>query len=185
MHETYMQQFKLSAAINFMISPNQELVWQGRIHIGDEPGVYGDSYYAGLCAELPFTVTKIRETESLKIMLETEGMKTFEGYPGHEIYIIAHEKGEHYWTETMLGNGRLSGEGNIFDISIDLSGMESPVFLSLKVRVDTTAPAGLYDDFVIKRISIKSHDQACYASLGFRPLSKWNVVLTEVISEQT
>lgn len=35
-----------------------ELVWQGRLQFGDEPGVYGDAHYAGLCSEWPVTIRK-------------------------------------------------------------------------------------------------------------------------------
>ncbi len=38
-----------------MKNPQDELIWQGRIHIRDEPGVYGDAAHSGLCTEYPVT----------------------------------------------------------------------------------------------------------------------------------
>jgi hypothetical protein len=41
-----------------MLSPKPELIWQGRIHLGDEAGVFGDAFYSGLTTELPVTMQK-------------------------------------------------------------------------------------------------------------------------------
>jgi len=29
------------------VNPKRELIWQGRLHLGDEPGIYGDAHYCG------------------------------------------------------------------------------------------------------------------------------------------
>jgi hypothetical protein len=41
-----------------MSNQKSELIWAGRIHLGDEPGVYGDAAYTGLATEFPLTLTK-------------------------------------------------------------------------------------------------------------------------------
>ena len=47
-----------------MKNPKDELIWQGRIHLGDEPGVYGDASYSGLCTERPIAVLPFDPTGS-------------------------------------------------------------------------------------------------------------------------
>lgn len=41
------------------VNPQQELIWQGRLQLGDQPGVYGDAAYSGITAELPMTVYRV------------------------------------------------------------------------------------------------------------------------------
>ena len=41
-----------------MLSSSPELIWKGRIHLGDEPGIFGDAEYAGISLELPVTLEK-------------------------------------------------------------------------------------------------------------------------------
>jgi hypothetical protein len=38
------------------MNPHAELIWQGRIQVGDEPGVYGDATYSGHMCSVPLTV---------------------------------------------------------------------------------------------------------------------------------
>lgn len=41
-----------------MSNQQSELICAGRIHLDDEPGVYGDAAYTGLATEFPITLTK-------------------------------------------------------------------------------------------------------------------------------
>ncbi|MGH3475601.1 MAG: hypothetical protein ACRDSG_16220 [Pseudonocardiaceae bacterium] len=41
------------------------------------------------------------------------------------------------------------------EVPVDLVATTSPVFVSVRVRVDTTVPPGLYDDFVVTRLPNK------------------------------
>src|SRR5262249_20855977 len=71
-----------------MKNPSDVLIWQGRIHLGDEPGVYGDASYSGLCMELPMTFHPFDPTspnEDLNLELEAEDVNVYTGYPGHLI----------------------------------------------------------------------------------------------------
>ncbi len=171
-----------------MLNIGQELVWQGRIHLGDEPGIYGDALYVGLCAELPLTImSNALETEmtpkgvglsdSVRFVLEAEDVRTYEGYPGHQISIVEHfEASEGLWQERVIGQGKLWDMDNI-EITLDLSGKQMPLFLSVRIKVDTSVPAGLYDDFVIKKLSVYTHGSKYYSSFGFRPLNRWKGVI--------
>ena len=167
-----------------MINIGQELVWQGRLHLGDEPGIYGNAQYVGLCAELPLTVMQnSSETEmtpkgvvlsdSVRLVLEAEDVRTYAGYPGHQVFVVEHyEASEGVWQERLIGQGKL-WDMDVAEITLDLSGKQIPLFLSVRVKVDTSVPAGLYDDFVIKKLSMYTHGSKYYSSFGFRPLSKW------------
>ena len=153
-----------------MFSRNAELIWQGRSHIGDQPGVYGDASYAGITSELPVTLSKIDPTgdDSVTLVLRADDVQTFAGYPGHLVTVIAHRTtaaDPSHSAETQLTTARLISAD--ISIPVDLSGISSPVHLTVRVRVDTTVPPGLYDDFVVTRLSLRSEDHAYVAELGF------------------
>lgn len=172
-----------------MINPKQEFVWQGRLHLGDEPGVYGDASYVGLSAELPITVTLVEQggSDMVKITLETGAVQTYGAYLGHHVTLKHYEldasQPPNHWKESILWQGRLksssgnnatdpSGSKERLEIPIDLAGKMKPgepLFTSINVRVDTSVPAGLYDDFLIKRLSFQSDSHKYYATFGFRP----------------
>lgn len=67
-------------------SSHQELVWKGRLHLGDEPGIYGDAAYAGTGVDLPVTLYPLAADVSgadVTIVVEAEHVKTYDGYAGH------------------------------------------------------------------------------------------------------
>jgi hypothetical protein len=145
-----------------------ERIWEGRLHLGDEPGVYGDAAYAGLAAELPFTLRRFREGASeddvVEIIVEAQDVRTFEGYLGHHVIVMGYEANplaSPEWQSRVLARGRLERNS----ASVELRG-DIPETVSLRVQVDTDVAPGLYDDFILRRISLRSSSH--YASLGFR-----------------
>ncbi len=76
-----------------MKNRQDELIWQERIHIGDEPGVNGDASYSGLCAELLVTIRPFPggSGEDITFILEAEDVHVFSGYAGHAVSIIGYE----------------------------------------------------------------------------------------------
>ncbi|MEU4805359.1 hypothetical protein [Actinosynnema sp. NPDC023587] len=156
-----------------MLSPNPELVWQGRVHLGDEPGVFGDAGYSGLTVEFPVTLAKLDPTgpDTTALVVETENVETFTGYPGHVLTATLYEEDPgrpDHFVPTVLATGSLTGaDGNRKELAIDLAGKASPAFVGVRVRVDTEVPPGLYDDFVVVRLSNGSAGTAFVASLGF------------------
>jgi hypothetical protein len=145
-------------------NPNDELIWQGRIHIGDEPGVYGDASYTGLCAEFPVTVRPFPGStgEDITLILEAEDVHVFAGYAGHTVTVIGYEVNPSGgWKQITLLVASLSSD--LLEIkSVSLKGHN---FISVQLRVDTTVPAGLYNDFVWVRLSLRSPTH--YGVLGF------------------
>ncbi|MDQ3539890.1 MAG: hypothetical protein M3440_04315 [Chloroflexota bacterium] len=56
-----------------------ELVWQGRLHLGDGPGVYGDASYVGLGVEFPLTLRRFPDADrpsAVRLLVETEGLQS-------------------------------------------------------------------------------------------------------------
>lgn len=154
-----------------MDTDTRQLVWQGRLHLGDEPGIYGDACYVGLGCDLPITVREFDKhpTGAATFVLATENMGTQRSYPSHMMQVVCYEETDvvnHYservYRETLLVPGDSL-------IEADLSGVrakpEGPRYLSIRVRLDTSAPPALYDDFVVAGLSLQS--MRYYASFGF------------------
>ncbi|MFD2467696.1 hypothetical protein [Amycolatopsis silviterrae] len=158
-----------------MLSPRPELVWQGRIHLGDEPGIYGDAAYAGLAAELPLTLEKSPQatTDSTELVVRTEGVRTFQGYPGHLIEVFGHQPSAAdplVWEQVTLATARLTtADDDRKVVPVTLPTGRTKYFVSVRVRADTSVPAGLYDDFVLTRLLNGAKDFSFVASFGFQP----------------
>ena len=156
-----------------MIGQQSELIWDGRIHLGDEPGTYGDTPYSGIALELPVTLQKADTAgaDATTLILHTRNVETFAGYLGHLITVTAFlpDPNEPFHAvENVLATERLtSADQNRRELELDLSGLTYPVFVTVRVRVDTEVPAGLYDDFVVTKLHNKSPNFAIVASFGF------------------
>lgn len=156
-----------------MLSPKPQLIWQGRTQLGDEPGVFADAFYSGLATEFPVTLQKTDPAapDITTLALQTQHVETFPGYPGHLITITLYEKDpnqQFHFIETLLATERLtSADNNHQEITINLGNKTSPMFISVRVRIDTTVTPGLYNDFVVTRLLNKSQNYIFVASLGF------------------
>jgi hypothetical protein len=157
-----------------MLSPEPEMIWRGRIHLGDEPGIYGDASYGGLSVELPLTLQKINAAgpDTTILSLRTADVQTFAGYPGHGLTVTLFQPDPAqplHWNEVPLATAVIgSADNNRKDVTINLAGHTSPYFLSFKIEVDTDVPPGLYDDFVVTQLLNISVNSTFVASLGFR-----------------
>jgi hypothetical protein len=94
--------------------------------------------------------------------VQTQNVETFPGYPGHLITVTLYEEDPHqqfHFIDTTLQTERLtSADNNHQEITIDLTNKTSPTFVSVRVRIDTEVPPGLYDDFVVTRLLNKSQN---------------------------
>jgi hypothetical protein len=156
-----------------MRSAQSELVWQGRIHLGDEPGVYGDAGYSGLAVDVPVTLQKTDPGGPDRTTLEvaTQDVTTFAGYPGHLVTVLLYEpepsQANHFKAVELASTRLTSSHQGRVNIDINLSGRQSPARVSVRIQVDTEVSPGLYDDFVVTRLSNRSPNHAWAASLGF------------------
>ena len=140
-----------------MMGPT-ERVWEGRLHLGDEPSIYGDAAYAGLAVELPLTLHRMSQAreagERVEFLLETQDVRVFDGYRGHRVDIVgffSDPAAQPEWQGRVLQSGRMTQNG----LSLVLEG-EIPSHVSVSVHVDTDVGPGLFDDFLVRRLSIRS-----------------------------
>ena len=160
------------SGIVMAVTKKNELIWQGRLHIGDEPGIYGDAAYCGLSAELPFTIYRSDVAmTSFKLVLETEGLETFPNYLGHGIDVVMYlpdTKVAYHSIEKVVAQARFTGvDKNRKDVIVSVGNEPGPFRLSIRLRCDTTVNPGFYDDFVLRKLSLTAKDFSFYASFGF------------------
>ncbi|MDP9383006.1 MAG: hypothetical protein M3Q29_23290 [Chloroflexota bacterium] len=154
-----------------MEGASPQFVWRGRLHLGDEPGVYGDACYAGLSTDLPLTVREFEENppDAATFVLLTEGGNVHPGYPGHKVEIVYYEETDQpaHYRERVLAEGRLlPGQMQVrTDLGLVTPPPRTPRYISVRVRLDTSMPPALYDDFVLVGLSLQSTKY--YASFGF------------------
>lgn len=152
-----------------MVKNAHEPIWAGNIHLGDEPGIYGHAPYAGLCIELPVTITPFDATSpSLDVHFEVlaEEVKIHPPYSGHLVTILAcsPSAGAHTWTRTVVGQGRL--DSHRLELPISGTGFRHCI---VRVEADPAVAPGLYDDFRLLALNLMSTTH--YADFGFRYLS--------------
>jgi hypothetical protein len=159
-----------------MKNPKDDLIWSGRIHIGDEPGVYGDAAYSGVCAEFPVTLKRFPQAEGtaepaddIEIILDAADVAIFPGYElGHTVKVTGYKEtapGSNKWEVQCLGCWRLTGD----ELSFRLEGIGAKRLISIQVRVDTEVAPGLYNDFLLLRLTLRSTTH--YAYLGYHESS--------------
>ena len=151
---------------------NPNLVWQGRLHIGDEPGLYGDAPYAGLCVELPvefipYSAQKGSSGE-ITLILSAEGIRPDRGYPGHRVTVSEYREdpdGDGQWGYgRALAEGRLDTESR-GTLRFAIPG-PIPRYAIVRIEVDGAVRPGLYLETVIHTLSVVSSSH--YAYLGYR-----------------
>lgn len=151
-----------------MSNQKSQLIWAGRIHLGDEPGVYGDATYTGLCAEFPITLTRCgtKPQDDISLILSAEDVQAYAPYPGHQVTVVGYKEiadsDPPRWSEVELGVGRMKED----TIRIRIDNTDGIKFFSVRVRIDTTVAPGLYDELVLLRLELQSTNH--YAKLGFQ-----------------
>lgn len=158
-----------------MRDPGQELVWCGRLHLGDEPGVYGDPCYAGLAIDLPVTIRPLPSPpvpdaeDRLIFVLKADAVRTFPGYGGHRVAVVRYEETSepNRWRERALAEERMDAAEKTVVVPLDGNAPagNAPLYASVRVRLDTEVGPGFYDDFVL--LSLTLRPERYYASFGF------------------
>ena len=159
-----------------MINPNEEKIWQGLIHIGDEPGVYGAAAFAGLSTEFPVTIHRSPEAASgsdlVTLILVTEEVQTYAPYLGHNMVAIVYEPdpvNPNHWRVHSQTTTKITSSAAPSLVDVDLSKVTTdPIYVSLLVRADTEVTPGFYDDFLVTKVSLLADQYRYYASFGFR-----------------
>lgn len=152
-----------------------ELVWRGRLHVGDEPGIYGDAAYTGLCTEWPVTFTRFDPAVTVPgrviLRLVAEHVIVLDDHPGHKVTLARFEpelSGDRpfRWKKSPIDaeiDYRLRTDA--IELLFDVPGDADVVYASVRVEADATVQPGSYNDFVVTGLHVLS--QTHYASLGF------------------
>lgn len=148
---------------------NSELIWQGMIHLGDEPGVFSAAHYAGLRVELPVTLQADGDSAATTLVLGTANAATLSPYPGHLVTVVLYALGDDgsAYIGTELAAARLTTSETDLRMDIDLAGTTSPMHVGVRVEVDATVPPGLYNDFLLTSLSNGIGESGVTGSFGF------------------
>jgi hypothetical protein len=153
-----------------------ELIWRGRLHLGDEPGVYGDASYVGLVTEWPLTLKKFEPTSqgtgSAVFRLRAENVSVLPPHKGHRVTFWRYQAAPTpdnplAWERMQIEPGadhRLSAPEVV--IELDIPDDDAPaIYMSVRVEVDTSPQPGLYNELVLVELSLLS--TTYFASFGF------------------
>lgn len=118
--------------------------------------------------ELPVTLFAFDpagDKEHIAFTIEAEDVQVFAGYPGHSVTVFAYEPdpagGPYVWKQVTLTSASLKSNS----LKVAIASLKGHKYISFQIRVDTTVKAGLYNDFVVTRLSLDSDTH--YAVLGF------------------
>ncbi len=127
------------------------LIWTGSLNLGDTPGVFGDAQFAGLMLQMPLTITFVPDgTDPINFLLMTTEVEIFNG-----------KKHPVYW-DWEPGTPLPTPVGYIDDTDI-IPGKPEFHLLTvprasatvsrhwITIQINPDIPAGLRDDFVLKR----------------------------------
>ena len=140
--------------------PAKKTVWQGVIHLGDNPESYPKVTSAGMAFQVP---CKLDPSKKAKLTVTATDVQTQAG-GGHYIEVVAHFQNKGFRTparEVLVETFRIKDEvAADTDFTFDLDpaknlGGEKPTYYSVRVKVDTGIPLGLWDDFLVKKIEVE------------------------------
>jgi hypothetical protein len=156
-----------------MFEPTFALLWKGGLHFGDEPGIFDDAHFVGLVGEWPLTVRKLEPNDgrdgAIALRLEAENINILGTSPGHLLTVVRFEpraQSNDRWRRSsvpIIGSNRLSSNAHEFVVAIPRAA--ATVYLGLRLEVDTSVAPGLLNDFVVRRLDLKSTTH--YSSFGF------------------
>jgi hypothetical protein len=138
--------------------PARKTIWQGTLHLGDNPEQYSSALSAGLVLQIP---CKLDAAKKGKLLIGFRDIQTLAG-EGHYAELLAHYEdedgpGREYVVETF----RLKDNSNNTDVerTFDLDPLKNlqapPAFYSIRIKLDTQIKFSLWDDFLMKRIEIE------------------------------
>ena len=136
---------------------NYYTIWSGALNFGDTPGVFLDSTFVGLIAQIPLKISFISPSAPfIEIMLLTDDVEIFNGNT-HPVYF-----------DWLPGSVLPTPVGHIDDVSIIPNLPEYHLLKiptqgltignhSITIIVNQNTPMGLKDDFVLRRIDVDNN----------------------------
>lgn len=140
--------------------PVKKTVWQGEMHLGDDPAKYPKVTSAGMSFQVP---VKLDPAKKARLTVTAREVQTQAG-GGHYVEVVAHFAGKGFRTpakEVVVDTFRIKDEVEAdTDFTFDLDpaknlGGAVPSYYSVRVKVDTGIPLGLWDDFLVKKIVVE------------------------------
>jgi hypothetical protein len=140
--------------------PVRKTIWQGSLHLGDNPEQYSNLPTAGITMQVP---CKLDQAKKGKLIVVTRDIQTLLG-EGHYAELIAHfeeQGGDSPASESVVETFRLKGNSTNADIehTFDFDpakGLMAPAaYYSIRIKLDTFIKFGLWDDFVLKQIDVQ------------------------------
>jgi hypothetical protein len=157
-----------------MFEPKFELVWRGGLHFGDAPGIFEDAHFVGLAGEWPLTLRKFDPHDgrdgTIALRLEAENVNILGSSSGHQLSVIGFvpdARSSQRWRRRpipVIGSDRLSSDAHELEVAIPSDA--ATLYLSVRLEVDTSVAPGLFNDFVVRRLALKSATH--YSSFGFQ-----------------
>jgi hypothetical protein len=150
----------LAAAVSPAADPVKKTVWQGVIHLGDNPEQYPKVTSAGMTFQVPL---KLDAAKKARLTVTATDVQTQAG-DGHYVEVIAHFESKGFRTpakEVVVDTFRIKDEvAADTDFTFDLDPTKNldrakPTYYSVRIKVDTGIPFGLWDDFLVKRIAVE------------------------------
>lgn len=143
------------------------VIWTGSISLGDTPGTFMDSQYAGLLVQIPFTISFPAPPETVStvtILLTTTEVEIFKDSNGsplvHTVY-LNWQPGTAFPPVAGIIDDSIIFEGKPEINRIDIPGTNFGSVVAgrhtLTIQVNPDTNAGLRDDFVLKRIEISEN----------------------------
>ncbi|EHQ24792.1 hypothetical protein [Mucilaginibacter paludis] len=159
-----------------MTAPQSIFLWEGKVQLGDEPGIYGDAAYSGLSLKFPVTIANINTAapvdDVITLNIYTNAVNIFGGYPGHKISVFGYSenpKGSYHWKETLLATVQMKDGATMTSIDVQITAFQqNSIYISLQIDIDTTVQPGLYDDFIVSKLDYATAKSAVYAKFGFQ-----------------
>jgi hypothetical protein len=140
--------------------PMRRNIWQGSLHLGDNPEQYSNLLSAGMAMQVPCQLDREKKG---KLTITTRDIQTLRG-EGHYAELIAHfedQGGESPANEYVVETFRLKGDSTNADIDHAFEfdpakGLMAPAsYYSIRIKLDSFVKFSLWDDFVMKRIDIE------------------------------
>lgn len=151
---------------------NSDLVWCGRKHLGDQPGLYGNAEYVGLTFELPIELELMPDAPSINhevhiaVYLECRNVTAPTGHIVTLNEFLPTDDSMKTWHKKLIS--RIDFSATHSESAILTIRGKIPRFVTAKIEVDTSVPPGLFDDIVVTRIETRSRSHCGY--LGYRHL---------------
>lgn len=157
-----------------MVAASSIFLWEGKIQLGDEPGIYGNASFSGLAVKFPITLNNTDPTTSkddvVTLGISTGDVNVYGGYPGHKITVFGYKEDSanpYHWLESVLATGRITG-GTSISIDVPVEQFPKAAYIALLIEIDITVTPGFYDDFIVSGLTYKTQQSAVYAKFGFQ-----------------